>query len=86
MQIVGFFNSINFDSQGAARLDFIDGQDFPPIQGDRYFFEFAAFAITASLDFPFMSHATTSLEFIVGFIQRGITCGLNYFRGNALLG
>jgi hypothetical protein len=84
MQIVRLFNGIDFDSQGDARLDLIDGPDFPPIKGDRDVFEFPGFPITASRDFALTSDGTTSLEFAGGFIQGAITCGIDLFGENTL--
>ena len=71
-------------SQRYARLDFIDGPNFPPIEDDWYFLEFAVFPITASLYFAFIIDRTTSLEFAGSFIQSGITGGVYLFGENTL--
>ena len=84
MEIVRLFDGIDFDSQGDVGLGFINGPDFPPIQGYRDFLEFAAFPITTGLNLDFTGDRTTPLEFAGGLIQGAIACGMYLFWKNPL--
>jgi len=59
-------------------------QTVPCIKGDEYFFEFAAFSITAGLNLDITGDRTTPLKFAGCFIQGAITCGMYLFGENAL--
>ena len=66
MQIVGFFYGVDFNCQGDAGIEFVNGPDLPTINGDLHGFELTIFPVAPRLHFAFARYRATTFELLSG--------------------